>query len=1105
MVLKYDLEQNMIDNNFSVDYKNDRDISQYPWANGIDNTNGFMSISCNRDNMCGHKFATENRAREYCDNTYGAPMHTSISYPEDGSSGVYVGSCDKSIWTNNSDYKDCCTSGKPGEPVFGDASRTIQAYKCAPNWYRFSNACENQMDGYCMQTLLKRNKEGTSEYIENGEYVCNPIVDHIDDSTVLPKDNYNIVEDALKCNIWYNNLTADRKIEYLSKYCKGFRLNEDFCKNTLTKMYGADSVEKQFISEQSQEDIDNINKPVGLLVSNIRDYCRENINSDFCKKIGKNYNSYTTTGLFTKKGTSGYSNILSSELENICRAENGDQLSSDVCREYCSTNVLGDGFEYVGGMINPSSEDKKKGYLVGGLCGGELKKYCKNKICNGTSDNCDIKIFDNDESLKEICGCMLPNEYYEKVKQQFEDRFKGKVKSEFDLLVSRPDCNFKYCSSATTPIIYKSTHINDKESKNCPINNACIQNIEYNVSGDIIDSVLNPKQDMSCQFNYNTDDGKYCSVQKKRCISNVENESNDISEICRELKSSGEYINNNRCTPISSDLFADPCRNYSEKCIKPENALSKCGGLHQFVTEYPKNEDGNFDCSKIGKSIDYCSDSCKTIAGSVVNNAHTKYIKCSDITNAVLPCGRDENNNVINCLIPSNSNETCIIDNPSERCKPGEILETRSYTTNGESWNYQVCTPCGYNDITYQDRSKCISCPIGTKPELNNRLQCISDTGECEGLPYHTEKHYYPCFKDNKQYQCQTQSEYDCCVIENKVCDTKCGPQDIIITDILNKKRYCKECDKELEPDEEKKQCVLNPMNCPSGYILDQESKDKCKSCISGRTNRNKTMCETECTGSSIPDDNGFECINCNASGKIVDPISKKCISCGDNKIIYFPTDADFSNTCIYDYTKCRDGFGMSDDNQHCNENCWDNKKEVYITDISKTNKAVKCRSCPTDQTFNINTRKCEKNTENKYYYDIDSNTCKIYISNDYNGEYNGESKTQLYDNIDECANKNILYSCQNGKCIQNKNGKYKLGDCEKACQKSISGYNCVNGFCIATIKNNPDYTSLDECKKQCEKSGKEDSSKNIRIIVGICVGILFFALLFFIYKRYNR
>jgi hypothetical protein len=543
-----------------TNYKIDRAQETYPRAIAFDENT--VNIDPNVVPNCCYKANNSDWTSE-CNNYYNSKPDqtekTVWSAMGDTINTYTLNKCYKDTWDmSKQNITDCCLSGKPGEPIYmkkppidpyynfiwntdnqswqpvkkdnatsdvppyqkgmvsykvGDTWQTlrvsdpnnleaeIQPYQCRPDLYRFSKECNNEMVEYCAVSFL--DSEGN----------CVPFAN-----------------DKSVCPVWYgssvtNNINIENKVKLLANFCKGYKLNEPWCSTEPTGIsYGnySDNFVKKYISDQTKDDIDKKDSngkpitPVGQLVSNIREYCADNMDTDFCKSVGNNWNNPTkSSGIFVQSDIEtpvGYRNILHEQLEKYCE---GDNLLKDICQNFCETDVVNGNISYINlenktAIIQPTTIDKDNfgygasdGIKGGGYCRDKLVDYCKDKICKNTETDCDVKSLNEnkDEKLKKMCGCMLPPEYYNKIKKQFNQKFQSKdSQSTFDLFISRPDCNFSACSDLTTPSIYKKRWQENKEAVNCPPNQVCLNYIEFDINGNIVDSNIPIDQQTDCVF-----------------------------------------------------------------------------------------------------------------------------------------------------------------------------------------------------------------------------------------------------------------------------------------------------------------------------------------------------------------------------------------------------------------------------------------------------------------------------------------------------------------------------------------------------------------------------------------------------------------------------
>ena len=163
-------------------------------------------------------------------------------------------------------------------------------------------------------------------------------------------------------------------------------------------------------------------------------YCKENATTKVCEK-------------FCRDGS------CDSALKVVCEGEN---LKEGVCINYCkSKNVH---------------------------CDSVLQTYCEGLINDGTFSDL-IK----DRTFSNICGCFLPQSYYDNYITSVEEKIPIKLSGDIK------NCYYPQCTTSEIhPFDWKNG------PQNCPSNNSCINITNVDNSGSVQDVNIN-QEDSKCQ------------------------------------------------------------------------------------------------------------------------------------------------------------------------------------------------------------------------------------------------------------------------------------------------------------------------------------------------------------------------------------------------------------------------------------------------------------------------------------------------------------------------------------------------------------------------------------------------------------------------------
>jgi hypothetical protein len=1097
-----------------TNYAIDRDISTYPNATNFQDPklpDPDKTVYINSSKVCGNSCSKkdDNPWPSTCA-SYGYNFQANVYdqyYPPqprtfDPGYHIYtLQDCYKNDWNMSPENKtDCCLSGKPGEPIYGKPGQTIQPYQCRPDLYRFSKACNDEMVEYCAVSSL--DSKGNCVPFANDKSVCG--------------------------SEWYgnsvtNNINMENKINLLANFCKGYKLNEPWCSNEPTGIsYGnfIDNTEhkdkdgksaplvinyvKKYIMEQPEIDTKNPkNTPYENLVSNIRGYCKDNMDTDFCTTIAQNWNSSDTSGIFVKYGD-GYRNILHDNLVTYCNID--DNITKDICKNFYSTNVNPNDSNTIGVPgISVSKDDKINFGKIGGYGGDKLVDWCSKTYCQGSGDNitCDIdKMMLNKDT--DICGCMLPKDFYDKVSKSFSNNFipSDNIKAQWDAIYNRKDCNFFPCLNSEY-IFRQSCRNGDSAtdcgngSEKCPANQICLNKVEYNINGDIIDSQIINEQGITCNFGYNIDT-KYKPEDCYIVMNTISDDNKNIKKIhkCEP----DEYVSNNICNKITSSMnqVKDPC-NCTKLCSDPAH----CGA--------GTIQSGNIDKCDKDNRCGSCGNPFINDTNIITNDSHTLAIQCSTIEKAKNPCANSNN-----CLKTDTTGKTCEINSQvaNTSCNPGTIIKKSKYIEQNitnikgigtdidkpfeHEWEYEYCTDyCDQTVPTVVDSSHrvCIPCPSNYITD-NTKSMCLP-ADDCPMRPYSTKLISY--IKDGQTYY-----------YKQKICDNTTALEPADYLEIIDNgcddcpKAIIKQCQNGEIANINRSGCQKDPMTCSPGFYLDPSNPKECQECPSGITNLNRTSCEKNCNAGEGPDVDGFKCEKC-PDGKI--SINGKCKNCNefeqykgkDNLIPSYTKDR-----CIYDYTKCALCKGFDEDNLGCNVDCKSkNSKSINYTIPSNSTDSnfdtyIKCQQCDSGDVVNEDCSDCVQATQ-FFSYDKATNKCNL----DTKGTYT---------TIVECENENIKYDCNNDfKCVKRNDGNAGkiLSECTISCKKPIIGYRCVNKKCYPVNEGSIDFKTLEECQKSgCEGISPTPSSKTTKlkyIIGGIGILIILIILGIFLYKKYRK
>lgn len=873
-------------------------------------------------------------------------------------------------------------------------------------------------------------------------------------------------------NICFSGLQTD--ITNVANTCAGFRLNEQWCKDALFNQNTRDYLRN------------NKNTITDTIVTNIKQYCSLYPDTDICLKVSQPYNASApyNGGLVFKNNQYqlGVQPILLDDMIKFCNPDiNSQNIQTDRCKQFCSQNVIAFG----------NNDDKNiYGYNKGGYCSSFLPKYCSNKYCKNVNDinniTCDLS------NIEPECACMLPDNYYKKITNEFNKNFTAGIGGNaINVAYQTPACNFLQCSSLRQDeknkiYPYKSISSDTQETQCQPLN-TCINDVSFEAGGNVIIGGK-PEIKQSCNFTFNTNSssGNYSPEQGY-----VSPDGGLSIQKCAP----NEYVRNNKCTPIPDNSLPDPCGDKTNLCAKP---LQCPPGQYQAGDP--------FTCNVDKKCQPACTNPFENDANYIIDNSKTMSVTCKTIDTLTTPCENGD------CLKTNTTRNQCIIEDPENVCGVGtkinrkttqiplnKISEVKGYpddtTKASVTWFYEECKEkCPPGNIVSASHRKCIGCPTDFVTDQTQTM-CLPP-GLCVNKAYTTEWVYDGVEKykvrmcgrtpDKNQILVTYTEENnpDQCPKGNNNC-----PKSVIVT-----------CPDGQIADDNFAKCVQDPTRCPPGSIISTD-KMSCIQCPSRRTNNDKTACLDTCPMGQAPDQFGKTCIDCTELG-LISPDGLQCVSCKE----YYPADKykniqNFDNTklipskngreCIYDVNKCNFCSALSDNNLACNDVCADQNAYTSQTTNTDGDQVKYCIGCGS-KVRSEDCTECETATI-LYSFNPDTNECV-------------ETRNGKYADLSICQKENVKYDCDKNtyNCIRKENGTTgdTLEQCKNKCKQSIKGYVCrknnKNEYeCMSVLDDNYEYKTKEECMAKCGKS--ESTSKlniNFATVGGGILALVIFVLL---------